>query len=279
VAAVHYDRSAKDAKDGITRTVLSAGAYKRIASDEKPLTEEGRAYMQTQLDTYYTLFVDAVAEGLGVTAEDVLERMSDGRIFIGSEALQAGLVDHIGNFEMALEVAREKRRSTMTKQSDVKTSQLSGVTLETLTQERPDLIDQIAAQAKADGQAALATAVADAIAAERGRVVEILEADGDQAVTLTAIKDGTPAAGVFKLLYQAQTKAKADALGDVKKSMEASAEAKGQAKTDRDAPDAVDKERQIAVKTKEYMAANAGVSFEKAVAAVLSANPDLSLDQ
>lgn len=278
VAAVHYDRSAKDAKDGVTRTVLSAGAYKRIASDEKPLSDEGRAYMQTQIDTYYTLFVDAVAEGRGVPAKTVLDRMADGRIFIGVEALQAGLVDHIGTFEMALEIAREKRRSTMTKPSDVKTSQLSGVTLEALTQERPDLIDQILATATADGKAALAAAITQAQADERARIIEILDAAGDQTVTMAAIKDGTPAASVFKLLYQAEQTKKATALGDVKKSMETSAGAAGQNKADRDAPDAVDKERQLAVKTKEYMAANAGVSFEHAVKAVLAANPDLAIE-
>lgn len=186
VAMVHYDRSNADTKDGITRTVLSAGKYKRIASDEKPLSDEGREYMQAQIDLYYTKFIDAVAAGRGVDAATVLERMADGRIFIGSEALNAGLVDAIGPFDVALEIARDKRRQNMTVEKGAKAStQLSGVTLETLTQERPDLLAEarsgMVAQTDADKQ------ITDAVAAERARVIEILEADGDQAVTLSLI--------------------------------------------------------------------------------------------
>jgi signal peptide peptidase SppA len=276
VALVHYDRSAKDAKDGVTRTVLSAGTYKRIASDEKALSDEGREYLQGQVDAYYTKFVDAVASGRGVTVETVLERMADGRIFIGAEALQAGLVDHIGTFESALEIAREKRRSTMTKTSDAKASQLSGVTLEDLTQSRPDLIQEATASATAQAKAEAKTAVATATADERARVVEILETGGDPAVLLTAVKDGTPAAGVYKLLYQARQTAQDQAKADLDKSLDDNAGASGVNKADRDAPDALTKEAQLAAKTKAHMAANPGVAFDAALKAVMAANPDLA---
>lgn len=198
VAMVHYDRSAADAKDGITRTVLSAGKYKRIASDEKPLSDEGREYMQAQIDLYYTKFVDAVAAGRGVDAATVLERMADGRIFIGAEALTAGLVDAIGPFDVALEIAKAKRRQSMSIDKGAQAStQLSGATLETLTQERPDLLAE--ARAGFVAQADLDAAVT----AERARVVEILEAQGDHAVTIQAIKDGTPSAAVYKQFFEA----------------------------------------------------------------------------
>lgn len=228
VAAVHYDRSAADAQEGVTRTVLSAGKYKRIASDEKPLSDEGREYLQSQIDLYYTKFVDAVAQGRGVEAAVVLERMADGRVFIGREALDAGLVDHIGNFEVALEVARE-RRSTMSEKKDAKSaSQLSGVTLENLTQERPDLLAE--ARAGLVDQADVDNLVTAAVAAERARIVEILEADGDQAVTMSAIKDGTPSADVFKAFFQAEKGRKAEAHANLLAGLGESAGASGQSK-------------------------------------------------
>lgn len=202
VAMVHYDRSNADTKDGITRTVLSAGKYKRIASDEKPLSDEGREYMQAQIDLYYTKFIDAVAAGRGVDAATVLERMADGRIFIGSEALNAGLVDAIGPFDVALEIAKAKRRQSMSIDKGAQAStQLSGATLETLTQERPDLLAE--ARAGLVAQADLDAAVSAAVDAERTRVVEILDAQGDQTVTLQAIKDGTPSAAVYKQFFEA----------------------------------------------------------------------------
>lgn len=209
VAAVHYDRSAADASEGIMRTVLSAGKYKRIASDEKPLSDEGREYLQAQIDLYYTKFVDAVAVGRGVEAAVVLERMADGRVFIGTEAMEAGLVDHIGNFELALDVAREWR-STMSKDKGAQApTQLAGVTLENLTQERPDLLAEATAGLVAKDE--IESAIAAAVSAERSRIVEILEAEGDQAVTMAAIKDGTPSASVFKAFFETEKGRKAEA--------------------------------------------------------------------
>jgi hypothetical protein len=45
------------------------------------------------VDTLYTLFVDAVAQQRGVSTEQVLKDMAEGRIFIGQQAIDAGLVD------------------------------------------------------------------------------------------------------------------------------------------------------------------------------------------
>jgi signal peptide peptidase SppA len=80
-------------------TEITAGAYKRIASDAGPLTEEGRAYMQAQVDYYYSLFVDAVAQHRGVSTEQVLSDMADGRVFIGQQAIDAGLVDGVSTLD------------------------------------------------------------------------------------------------------------------------------------------------------------------------------------
>ena len=230
VAAVHYDRSAADAKDGVTRTVMSAGKYKRIASDEKPLSDEGREYLQAQIDLYYTKFVDAVAVGRGVEASVVLERMADGRVFIGSEAKEAGLVNHIGNFELALDVAREWR-STMSKDKGAQApTQLAGVTLEILTQERPDLLAEATAGMIATAE--IESAVAAAVTAERSRIVEILEAEGDQAVTMSAIKDGTPSADVFKAFFQAEKGRKAEAHAKLLEGLGETAGANGKQKAE-----------------------------------------------
>lgn len=76
-------------------TEITAGTYKRIASPEVPLTKEGRAYLQAQADHLYSVFVDAVAVHRGSTVQKVLAQMADGRVFLGQQALDAGLVDGI----------------------------------------------------------------------------------------------------------------------------------------------------------------------------------------
>ena len=91
VAAVHYDRSEKDKMWGIKRTDITAGKYKRITSDAQPLTEEGKAYIQEQVDYVYTEFIDSVAKNLGVDSDAVL-KMADGKIFMGKKAKNIGLI-------------------------------------------------------------------------------------------------------------------------------------------------------------------------------------------
>jgi signal peptide peptidase SppA len=80
-------------------TNIVAGKYKRMGSSTAPLDKEGRAYLQSQVDQVYGVFVDAVAANRGVTADEVLERMADGRVFIGQQAIDAGLVDGVSTVE------------------------------------------------------------------------------------------------------------------------------------------------------------------------------------
>ena len=88
VASHNYDPRAS-----ATTTEITAGKYKRMASGTAPLTTEGRAYMQGQVDHLYSVFVDTVAAQRGVSAAAVLEHMADGRVFIGQQAVDRGLVD------------------------------------------------------------------------------------------------------------------------------------------------------------------------------------------
>lgn len=88
---------------GAQKTEITAGRYKRIASDTAPLTAEGRAYLQAQVDELYRVFVDAVAQSRGVSAQQVLERMADGRVFVGQQAIDAGLVDGVSSVDALVE--------------------------------------------------------------------------------------------------------------------------------------------------------------------------------
>lgn len=88
---------------GVQTTEITAGAYKRIVSDTAPLTKEGRAYLQAQVDEIYRVFVDSVATNRRVSAEQVLEHMADGRTFIGQQAIDAGLADGIATVDDMVE--------------------------------------------------------------------------------------------------------------------------------------------------------------------------------
>lgn len=102
VITKHFDYSERNKQEGVTETIITAGKYKAIGSDNKPLSIEDKKYIQDRLDYFYTLFVDSVARNRGVSAETVLSDMADGRIFIGKQAQDAGLIDEIGTIDTIL---------------------------------------------------------------------------------------------------------------------------------------------------------------------------------
>lgn len=97
VRTEHTDTSMADAARGVKRTIIKAGAYK--AAGDGPLDPKTLEYRQAQVDYLYSLFVDAVAMNRGVDVETVLKDMADGRIFIGQQAVDAGLVDGFTTLE------------------------------------------------------------------------------------------------------------------------------------------------------------------------------------
>ncbi len=92
-------------------TEIVAGRYKRIASDSRPLSAEGEAYLQAQVDEIYAVFVQTVADARGVSVEEVLAHMADGRVFVGRQALAAGLIEGFATTEQIVEqMAAEPQR-------------------------------------------------------------------------------------------------------------------------------------------------------------------------
>ena len=102
VVIEHIDRSKQLDEVGIKKTEVFAGKYKRIASENGPLTESGKATLQNTVDTIYSIFVGDVANQRGVSVEKVLADMADGRMFIGQQAIDAGLVDGFASLDQLI---------------------------------------------------------------------------------------------------------------------------------------------------------------------------------
>lgn len=98
VATHNYNPSAAQKTESFT-----AGRYKQAIKSTEPLSEEMRSVMQADVDYVYTLFVDDVARQRGVTSEQVLERMADGRVFRGQQAIDAGLADGVSALDALVE--------------------------------------------------------------------------------------------------------------------------------------------------------------------------------
>jgi signal peptide peptidase SppA len=197
---------------GRQTTEITAGRYKRMATSAKPLDEEATAYLQQMADHIYGVFVDAVAQNRGVSPEDVLTHMADGRVFIGSQAVSAGLLDGFATVDQVADrmaanpaefATRRKARvaaSAAAPQTagaradggaspepvllttpETETPKGTPMDMKTLAEQHPDLLAQIQAEARAQG----AQAEAERVAAVRAQtmpghepLIERLAADG-----------------------------------------------------------------------------------------------------
>jgi signal peptide peptidase SppA len=99
VYMVHESDAEKLASQGIEKTIVSAGRYKTEANPHEPLTDAGRASIQTMVDTVYDYFAADVAAGRGDSVENVRDGYGEGRVLMGEAARAAGLVDRVGTFD------------------------------------------------------------------------------------------------------------------------------------------------------------------------------------
>lgn len=197
VALTHYDLSARDKADGVVRTEIFAGKYKRLASSEKPLSEEGKEYLQSMVDHIFSIFVEAVSRNRGITQEQALN-FCNGKEFIGKEALENGLVDRIGTLQTAIDLVIERSKTRMD--------------LTTLQKDHPDLYAQVVDIGKAEASKGLSEQIQVAVGEERTRVTEILKAQGDASETLKAVESGMSVGDAYKGFYLAEKNNRSEGL-------------------------------------------------------------------
>ena len=102
----HIDNSQYYEENGVVITVFKSGEMKDMTSDYRELTEEEKRYWQHIIDTSFNSFVNDVAEGRGMTRNEVL-KLADGRIYLASDAKSNGLIDDFGNLYTAADKAAE----------------------------------------------------------------------------------------------------------------------------------------------------------------------------
>ena len=90
--------------DGVGTTPLSG--QMRI---DRPLGEEARALLQSQIDRGYEEFLARVAAGRRKTPEQI-DSIAQGRVWAGSDANRLGLVDHLGSFNDAVKSAAHRAK-------------------------------------------------------------------------------------------------------------------------------------------------------------------------
>ena len=92
-------------KIGIKLEVLKSGEFKDIGSPHRELTARDKELISALIADIQKQFVEAVASGRNLSLEKTRE-IADGRIFSGAQAKELGLVDVLGNFQDAVELAK-----------------------------------------------------------------------------------------------------------------------------------------------------------------------------
>ena len=99
IILAHEDISQQLANEGINTTLITAGEHKGETSPYGPLSEEARAALQEQVDTFHAMFIADVATGRGVAVDTVRNGFGEGRMVLARQALEMGMVDGIDSFE------------------------------------------------------------------------------------------------------------------------------------------------------------------------------------
>lgn len=93
-------------KLGIQIEVFKGGKYKDMYWGFRELTPEEEEVMQGMVDEYYEQFIGVVAEGRGLSEEEV-RNLATGQLYSGTRAKELGLVDELGDVDTAINLALE----------------------------------------------------------------------------------------------------------------------------------------------------------------------------
>lgn len=215
VVLLHADYSRALDKEGVTPTLIFAGAHKVDGNPFAPLPDGVKEDLQREVNHFYDLFVQTVAAGRKQLSPAQI-RGTEARVFIGAEAVTAGIADEVGTFESALaDLSRGGGRSTVS-------SPLKGPSM---TQQTGAPAADTAGISKADHDAAVRTARAEgkaegtkeAASAERSRIKAIQGAAfaGQDALVTKLIDDGA-SAGDAALALNADFRSKGAHLESIK---------------------------------------------------------------
>ncbi|OYV99289.1 MAG: hypothetical protein B7X11_05490 [Acidobacteria bacterium 37-65-4] len=87
--------------------IMKRGKNSDLFDAYTPFTPEQEQLIQSQMQSFYKTFVQKAAEGRKKSYEDI-DKVGQGRIWSGEDALKLGLVDKLGGIEEAIALAKQK---------------------------------------------------------------------------------------------------------------------------------------------------------------------------
>lgn len=94
-------------KVGIETETIKSGEKKDILSPFRSLTEDEKKILQEIVDEFHNKFLEVVKKNRRNLTMERIKALADGSIFSGLKAKSLGLVDEVGFFEDAVEIAKK----------------------------------------------------------------------------------------------------------------------------------------------------------------------------
>lgn len=91
-------------KLGITFDDVKTGEYGDMVTVSRPLTDAEKNVWQTRTEEIYETFTRKASEGRNMT-QDEIKQVASGRVWTGTQAKERKLVDVLGNYNDAIEIA------------------------------------------------------------------------------------------------------------------------------------------------------------------------------
>lgn len=145
-----------------------------------PTTDEGKAAIQKLLDSIESIFIEDIADGRGVTVDQVKANFGKGGVYLAKDALNHGMIDSINNLERS-----------PTPGATTTTQEANTMNLQELKAKHPETYQ---------------AAFNEGIAKERDRVDAHLtmgEAAADMKTAVAAVKDGSEMTASLQAKYMA----------------------------------------------------------------------------
>lgn len=96
-----------DHKLGVTFEEIKTGDFGEMYTVTRPLTDAEKSHWQKMLDDNYEKFLEKAGQGRHIT-KDEIRKVAAGRVWTGTQAKEHGLVDVLGGFYDAIQLAAEK---------------------------------------------------------------------------------------------------------------------------------------------------------------------------
>jgi protease-4 len=106
-----FDVTGTMSKIGVVGHTIKSGDRKGAGSPFERLSPEDRAIFQAMIDEMYERFVQVVIAGRPNLTEHQVRELADGRVYTASQALEAGLIDHIATIHDVVALLKQRTDS------------------------------------------------------------------------------------------------------------------------------------------------------------------------